>query len=70
MTTMSMTLIPLLCFVAGAAALVVGFKRKNRAILSIAAVLWLASGTWSDFAIGFGDGWTAGASAAPQTRAG
>jgi hypothetical protein len=53
---MSMSLISLSLFVAGAAALVVGFRRNHRAILAIAAVLWLASGTWSDFAGGFKEG--------------
>ena len=67
---MSMSLISLSLFIAGAAALVVGFKRNHRALLSIAAVLWLASGTWSDFAGGFKEGLKDGASAMAQTRAG
>jgi hypothetical protein len=67
---MTMSLISLSLFIAGAAALAVGFKRNHRALLSIAAVLWLASGTWSDVADGFKDGLTHGASAMSQTRAG
>jgi len=67
---MSMSLISLSLFVAGAAALVVGFKKNHRTLLSIAAVLWLASGTWSDFSSGFKAGLKAGASATTQTRAG
>jgi phosphatidylglycerophosphate synthase len=64
-----MSLLSLSLFIAGAAALVVGFKRNHRAILSIAAVLWLASGTLSDFVDGFKDGLKQGASAMEQTRA-
>jgi hypothetical protein len=56
---MSISLISLALFAAGAAALVVGFKRNHRALLSIAAVLWLASGGWSDFSNGIKDGFRA-----------
>jgi hypothetical protein len=51
-----MTDIPLLFFFAGAALLIFGYKKDNRALLTISAFLWLASGTWSDFARGFSDG--------------
>lgn len=55
-----MSVITLFFLVAGAALLTIGFKKHNRVLLTVAAFLWLASGTWSDFAHGFGDGWRAG----------
>jgi len=55
-----MSAVALFFFVAGAALLIFGFKKSNRALLTIAAFLWLASGTWSDFARGFNDGWNKG----------
>jgi hypothetical protein len=52
-----MSAVALLFFIAGAALLIFGFKKNNRALLTIAAFFWLASGTWSDAARGFSDGW-------------
>jgi vacuolar-type H+-ATPase subunit I/STV1 len=43
-------------FVAGAALLIFGYKKNKRALLTIAAFLWLASGALGDFAHGFSDG--------------
>jgi hypothetical protein len=43
-------------FIAGAALLIFGFRKNNRALLVTAAFLWLASGAWPDFAHGFRDG--------------
>jgi hypothetical protein len=43
-------------FVAGAVLLIFGYKNNNRALLTIAAFLWLASGALGDFAHGFSDG--------------
>jgi hypothetical protein len=43
-------------FVAGALLLIFGFKKNSRALLTISAFLWLASGTWNDFSHGFADG--------------
>lgn len=51
-----MSIITLSFFAAGAALLIFGYKKDNRVLLMIAAFLWLASGTWSDFAQGFNDG--------------
>jgi hypothetical protein len=64
----SMFMISLLLFIAGAAALFVGFKRNHRAILSLAAVLWLASGTWSDLSDGFKAGFRDGAISQASAR--
>jgi len=52
-----MSFIALFFFVAGALLLIGGFKKNNRALLTFAACFWLASGTCSDLARGFIDGW-------------
>lgn len=51
-----MSVTTLLLFVAGAALLILGYKKNNRALLTFAALLWLASGNWSEFSNGFSDG--------------
>jgi hypothetical protein len=55
-----MSTVSLAIFATGAAALVFGFKKNNRVLLSCAAVLWLLSGTWGEFSHGFEDGFKAG----------
>lgn len=49
-------MVPLILFVAGAALLIFGFKKNNRALLTVAAFLWLSSGGWDEFSHGFKDG--------------
>ncbi|MGV7209324.1 hypothetical protein ACLB1G_15865 [Oxalobacteraceae bacterium A2-2] len=51
-----MAIITPLFFVTGALLLIFGFKKNNRAMLTLSAFLWLASGTWNDFSNGFADG--------------
>lgn len=51
-----MSIVSILFFVAGAALLLFGFTQNNRALLTIAAFLWLAAGAWDDFSHGFADG--------------
>ncbi|RZT11074.1 hypothetical protein SAMN05216319_0452 [Duganella sp. CF402] len=51
-----MSITTLLLFVAGAALLILGHKKNNRAWLTVAAFFWLASGNWSEFATGFSNG--------------
>lgn len=54
-----MSLISLFFLLAGALLLILGFKKNNRALLTAAAFLWLAHGSWSEFSDGFKDGITA-----------
>lgn len=56
----SISIISLAIFAAGTAALVVGFRRNHRVLLSFAAVLWLLSGAWGEFSHGLKDGFKAG----------
>lgn len=51
-----MSFVSLFFFVAGATLLIFGFKKNNRALLTTAAFLWLASGAWEEFSHGFLDG--------------
>ncbi|WP_149194058.1 hypothetical protein [Luteimonas suaedae] len=52
-------------FIAGAALLVIGYRKTNRNMLVAAAVLMLLVGTASDFISGYGDG-VSGRHRAPQ----
>ncbi|MBV7534929.1 hypothetical protein KW842_04015 [Duganella sp. sic0402] len=51
-----MTAISLFLLIAGAALLILGFKKNNRALLVAAAFVWLAHGAGEDFVRGFKDG--------------
>jgi hypothetical protein len=62
-----MSFLTVVLFIAGAVLLIFGFKTNNRALLTIAAFVWLFSGTWSDIAHGFRDGWGAGQTATSST---
>jgi hypothetical protein len=51
-----MSAISLFLLIAGAALLVLGFKKNNRALLVAAAFVWLAQGAGDDAVRGFKDG--------------
>lgn len=64
-----MSAVALLLFIAGAALPIFGFKKSNRALLTMAAFVWLAFRARSDDARGFSKGWNRAAQSAQVSSA-
>lgn len=62
-----MFFVSLFIFVSGAALLLFGFKKNNRALLTIAAFLWLVSGALEGASTGFIKGFNSSASGVTST---
>ena len=62
-----MFFVSLLLFVSGAALLLLGFKKNNRVLLTIAAFLWLASGALEGASSGFIKGFNSSTSGIAST---
>ncbi|WP_109126395.1 hypothetical protein [Dyella sp. C11] len=63
-----MIYVEIACFVIGVVALVIGYRRNQRNLLLVAAIVLFLAGSVGDFAGGFKQGLQQGAKVASQNR--